>query len=102
MKPPFPYYGAKGRLAPWIAGLMPEHLALAETLHTCTATVLLSGYPSPLYDDLYADWWRAEMTVQRPASNRRGHTGPDGVEVVWSNQPLAAVRQGDLFEAVST
>ncbi|MGH3587532.1 MAG: DNA adenine methylase [Pseudonocardia sp.] len=78
-----------------------EHRALAAALHGCAAAVLLSGYPSPLYDELYADWWRAEMTVQRPTSNRRGHTGPDGVEVVWSNRPLAAALQGDLFAEVS-
>ncbi len=79
-----------------------DHRQLAEVLHACASTVFLSGYPSPLYDELYADWWRAEMTVQRPTSNRPGRTGPDGVEVVWSNRPLATALQGDLFAEVST
>ncbi|GAB7044924.1 DNA adenine methylase [Catenuloplanes indicus] len=73
-----------------------EHVALAETLHACKAAVLLSGYPSPLYDDLYSDWYRAEMSVQRPATNRRGRAGTGAVEVIWSNRPIG--RQPSLFD----
>lgn len=65
-----------------------DHRELAEVLHACEGAVLLSGYPSPLYDDLYADWWRVEQRVQRPTSNQRGRTGAAGVEVVWSNRSL--------------
>ncbi|MEU0675436.1 DNA adenine methylase [Streptomyces sp. NPDC006172] len=75
-----------------------EHRELAELLHGCRSAVLLSGYGSPLYDELYRDWDRVEITVQRPTTNRRGHTGAAGVEVVWSNRPLT--RQADLFEDV--
>lgn len=74
----------------------PDHRQLAEVLHECRSAVLLSGYASPLYDELYGDWDRAEISVQRPTSNRRGSTGAAGVEVVWSNRPLS--RQTDLFE----
>jgi DNA adenine methylase len=77
----------------------PDHRELAEVLHGCTASVLLSGYASPLYDELYGDWDRAEISVQRPTANRRGHTAAAGVEVVWSNRPLS--RQTDLFEHIS-
>jgi DNA adenine methylase len=102
MKPAFPYYGAKARLAPWIVSLMPrhpdDHRDLAEVLHRAAAAVLLSGYPSPLYDELYADWWRVEQRVQRPTSNQRGRTGAAGVEVVWSNRPLPV--QEDLLSEV--
>ncbi|MFD5663414.1 DNA adenine methylase [Streptomyces anthocyanicus] len=73
-----------------------EHRELAEVLHGCRSAVLLSGYASPLYDELYGDWDRVEVTVQRPTTNRRGHTGTAGVEVVWSNRPMA--RQAELFE----
>lgn len=73
-----------------------EHRELAEVLHGCRSVVLLSGYASPLYDELYGDWDRVEVTVQRPTTNRRGHTGTAGVEVVWSNRPLS--RQAELFE----
>ncbi len=32
-----------------------EHRKLAEILKTCKAKVLISGYPSPLYEELYSD-----------------------------------------------
>jgi DNA adenine methylase len=73
-----------------------DHRQLAEVLHGCQSAVLLSGYGSPLYDELYACWDRVEVTVHRPTTNRRGSTGSAGVEVVWSNRPLS--RQADLFE----
>lgn len=73
-----------------------EHRELAESLHACRSAVLLSGYPSPLYDELYGDWERVEVAVQRPTTNRRGSTGSAGIEVVWSNRPLS--HQTALFE----
>ncbi|MFF7171127.1 DNA adenine methylase [Streptomyces pseudovenezuelae] len=72
-----------------------DHRELAEVLHASSAAVLLSGYPSPLYDELYGDWERVEVAVQRPTTNRRGSTGTAGLEVVWSNRPLS--RQPALF-----
>jgi DNA adenine methylase len=77
-----------------------DHRQLAEVLQGCRSAVLLSGYPSPLYDELYGDWYRVEVSVQRAASNRRGSTGSAGVEVVWSNRPLS--RQGALFEVLDS
>lgn len=71
-----------------------QHRALAESLHACRATVLLSGYHSELYDELYEDWCSTEILVQRPSGNRRGHSMPPAVEVLWSNRPLAI--QGQL------
>ncbi len=76
---------------------MPDedgHRTLAARLHDCEAAVLLSGYASPLYTELYGDWWTAEVSVQRPTTNRRGVTGSRATEVLWSNRPLAA--QGTL------
>jgi DNA adenine methylase len=65
-----------------------RELAAASTLE---AGVLLSGYHSPLYDELYGDWHTVEVTVQRPSGNRRGHSMPPAVEVVWSAvRPRAA------------
>jgi DNA adenine methylase len=67
-----------------------DHRALAEQLHATRAAVLLSGYPSPLYDELYADWHRIETVVHRPSTNRRGRRdAAPGVEVIWSNRELA-------------
>jgi DNA adenine methylase len=75
-----------------------EHRALAEVLHATSAVVLVSGYPSRLYAELYEarGWWRLERTVQRPTSNTSGGRGTVSVEVVWSNRPLAT--QAPLLE----
>lgn len=74
-----------------------EHRALAGVLRGTRAAVLLSGYRSPLYDELYAHWWTVEVAVQRPTTNRRGVAGNRAVEVIWANRPLAA--QGSIFDA---
>lgn len=71
-----------------------EHRKLAELLHAAKGMVVLSGYPSELYDnDLYADWERYE----------RRHVADGGLfrtEVVWINQACSdalAVSRGGLF-----
>ncbi len=66
-----------------------SHVRLAAALHACPGTVFLSGYHSPLYDDLYGGWPSVERVVHVHTSNadlnnRRGRR----VEVVWSNRPL--------------
>lgn len=76
-----------------------EHVDLAVALHACQATVLLSGYASPLYDnELYADWHRHEITAWT-GQGRAEHKHADGVrtEVLWSNRPIALTDHG-LFD----
>ena len=61
------------------------------------AAVVLSGYRSPLYDELYGDWWSVEIS----ASTQQGATGPrsgDRTEVLWSNRPLAATEAFPIFQ----
>lgn len=72
-----------------------DHRALAEALSACKAHVLLSGYHSPLYDEMYEAWPRAEF---RAVANHNGNSGADvqRVEVLWSNRPLD--RHGSLFD----
>jgi DNA adenine methylase len=65
-----------------------EHRELARALHASPAAVLISGYPSPLYEDLYAGWWRIERVVDKPSSLTSGGRAARGVEVIWSNRPL--------------
>lgn len=55
--------------------------------------MVISGYPSPLYDDeLYPDWHRTTITT---GTGQNGHWSPR-TEVLWSNRPLR--HQPDLFD----
>ncbi len=74
-----------------------EHRDLAEALRAARAAVILCGYPSPLYDELYGCWDRMSM----PASTGNGRAGGrQRTEVVWSNRPLGA--QPALFDLTPT
>lgn len=64
-----------------------QHQALAAALNASPATVLCSGYPSDLYDDLYAGWWRHDYRVLRRATNGRSGCNTHVTECVWSNRP---------------
>lgn len=61
-----------------------SHRELAEALHAARAAVVLSGYPSLLYDELYAGWDRVSIAA------RTNQGGADGArtEVIWCNRPL--------------
>lgn len=66
-----------------------EHRRLAEALRASRAAVLLSGYDSTLYKDLYGDWYRTDRRVLRRTSNGRSNSSQvHTVEVVWSNRPV--------------
>ncbi|MCE7083473.1 DNA adenine methylase [Streptomyces sp. ST2-7A] len=61
-----------------------EHQELATALAGCRAAVVLSGYDSPLYTQLYDGWHRTTC----PAITGNG-TDRTRTEVLWSNRPLA-------------
>ena len=73
-----------------------DHRLLSTALTACKASVVLSGYQSPLYDMLYDGWHRVEYAAWTGNGIRGGATKTDGerTEVLWSNRPLA---QPDLF-----
>ncbi|MEO3869399.1 DNA adenine methylase [Nonomuraea sp. B12E4] len=74
-----------------------EHRALAAHLEACTATVVLSGYHSPLYDELYDGWHRVELEAFTGQS-----TGYQArTEVLWSNRPFRNVTPSLFDEAVA-
>lgn len=77
-----------------------QHRELAEALWDCAAAVVLSGYHSPLYGELYEGWDRQQIA----ASTGNGRSGEqDRTEVLWSNRPLGAQPMLDLeFEAVAS
>lgn len=70
-------------------GLDDDHVRLAEALRATPACVILSGYHSPLYDELYADWWRIEIPVRVHASNAVTRDRGERIEVLWSNRDLS-------------
>jgi DNA adenine methylase len=70
-----------------------DHRALAVALQQCTAVVVVSGYPSELYAELYAGWDRVEFATGTSA----GGEWSTRTEVVWSNRPLGA--QPALWDA---
>lgn len=65
-----------------------DHIELAEALHQCEATVILSGYHAPLYDDLYRDWHCTTISAYTGQASRTAAAG-QRTEVLWSNRPLA-------------
>jgi DNA adenine methylase len=70
-----------------------DHREMAAALRTCRAAVVLSGYPSDLYDlELFPDWERVEL----PAGTGNGGEWRNRTEVLWSNRPLN--RQVSLFD----
>lgn len=73
-----------------------EHRELAVALHAARAAVVISGYPSDLYDrELYVGWDRHTIAT----NTGQGGEWDARTEVLWSNRPLATSRQGDLFES---
>lgn len=77
-----------------------DHRELAEALRAARATVVLSGYDSPLYLELYDGWHRLELGAYT------GNAAPgkgERAEVLWSNRPFprlaARTAQFSLFEA---
>jgi DNA adenine methylase len=65
-----------------------DHAALADALHATPATVILSGYDSPLYEEMYAGWDKTCRRVVRRSSNGRSGKLPHRTEVIWSNRML--------------
>jgi DNA adenine methylase len=70
-----------------------DHRALGEALRAARAAVVISGYPSDLYDlELYAGWDRHTMA----AGTGQGDQWANRTEVIWSNRPLGRQLAFDL------
>jgi len=68
-----------------------DHEALAAELHKLRGAVILSGYASPLYDDLYSDWQRVKRVAMADGARAR-------TEVLWLSPRCPSA---DLFEAAN-
>lgn len=63
-----------------------DHRELAKLLHSIEGMVLLSGYPSELYEELYGSWERFERRA------RTQRTDKEATECLWLN-PAAVCNQ---------
>lgn len=70
-----------------------DHVQLAGILRSVRGMVIVSGYPSPLYDRLYSDWRRVETLT-------RAHFAARAVECLWIS-PNVPIKQRELFEVTA-
>ncbi|MDB4634527.1 DNA adenine methylase [Rubripirellula sp.] len=73
-----------------------EHKQLGEVLNGCKAKVVLSGYATDLYNDLFSDWTRLEIQISNHSSSKK--TKEKKVEVVWTNFSIRDSGKQLLFE----
>ena len=67
-----------------------DHRALALVLKTLKGGVVLSGYHSPLYDEMYAGWTRVERAARADGALER-------TEVLWINEAAWKSAEGRLM-----
>jgi DNA adenine methylase len=60
-----------------------DHQQLAKTLSKCKAKVVLSGYPSSLYDRLYKGWRTVDFDIANHAAG--GRSKARATERLWLN-----------------
>lgn len=64
-----------------------DHQDLLDALLACRAAVVLSGYPSELYDTALAGWDRVEIPTGTGQASRGEWS--TRTEVLWSNRPIS-------------
>jgi DNA adenine methylase len=60
-----------------------DHRELADVLNGCQGRVVVSGYPSELYDDLYANWRVTSFDIANHAAG--GSSKARKSETLWMN-----------------
>jgi DNA adenine methylase len=72
-----------GRKAKTYAHEMTEedHVALLDTILKIEGKVMISGYPSALYDEKLRGWRREELVTTAHVAN----SGQRRIEVIWMN-----------------
>lgn len=93
-----PYLGtSRGRLDHYRCELAGEedHVRLADQLLAVQGMVIISGYPSALYDELYKGWTVLETT------NPTNGNGTSAIERLWLSPRCVDVRRLPLFEEVT-
>lgn len=72
-----------------------DHRTLADVLHNVWGMVVLSGYASSLYNDLYSDWIRIEKTT---TTNGNGKA----VEYLWMSPRTTSMNVLPLFKDIES
>lgn len=70
-----------------------QHEAFAQVCHDAKASVVISGYDSPLYGRLFDGWHRYELKAPTTLSG-----ATDRIEVLWSNRPFPIHQQDSLLD----
>lgn len=60
-----------------------EHRKLADILRSCKGKVMLSGYPSDLYNELYPEWRTVAFDIANHAAGGRSKARKQ--ETIWMN-----------------
>lgn len=63
--------------------LVDDHMALAEVLNNFKGKILISGYPSRLYNKLYKNWRCEKKKIANHASQQK--VKPIKMELLWCN-----------------
>lgn len=72
-----------------------DHRELLQALTQCEASVVLSGYPSEVYDGALSSWDRIEI----PHFTGQGNgVNQARTEVIWSNRPISSQGVFDFAE----
>jgi len=67
-----------------------DHVELAQLLHEREGPAVVSGYPSGLYEELYKNWDRRELSTRCVRNKKR-------TEVLWIKGLNTRPAQGELF-----
>lgn len=73
-----------------------QHRALAAILHECRGMIVVSGYHSPLYAELYPDWQQHERDFRT-----NGNTDRMATETLWLNPAAVRARDGQQLSLFS-
>ena len=60
-----------------------EHSELGQTLSKCQSKIVISGYPSKLYEDMFCSWRRIEFDIANHSAGGREKSRKR--ETVWLN-----------------
>jgi len=71
-----------------------QHVELAKGLCSLKGMVVLSGYPSPLYDQLYSEWQRVTRIAHADGARAR-------IECLWMNEAASQALITDRQEVAA-